>query len=115
MSYETAHWRAFNRFVRAFGLVALFVGVCLVWSSITRCWNGTCQPARADAPRPAEAVAMFVVGLGAIAMGVALVRVRPYRPDLGDDAFGRPTQYQASPERQWWTGDPRSDPSDRAP
>lgn len=115
MSYETTHWRAFTRFIRILGLVALFVGGVFVWGSLTIAWNGTYQTLRADAPSRADAIGLFVAGVVAIAIGVLLVRVRPYRPDLGDAAFGRPSAYQLGQQRQWWTGDPRAKPSDHAP
>ena len=115
MSYETAHWRTFNRFVRVFGLLALFVGGCLVWGSIAIWWDGRLKTLRADAPSRTDDLALFIAGIVAIVIGVSLLRARPYRPDLGDSAFGRPTAYMTSEQRLWWTGDRRSEPSNRAP
>ena len=115
MSYETAHWRTFNRFVRVCGLLALLVGGALLWGSIAIWWDGKFQTVRADAPSRSDDLALFVGGIVAIAIGVLLVRARPYRADLGDAAFGRPPAYGTNEPRMWWTGDRRSEPSDRAP
>ena len=115
MSYETAHWRTFNRFVRVFGLLALLVGGCFVCGSIAIWWDGRFQTLYVDAPSRTDDVALLIAGVVAIAIGVSLLRVRPYRPDLGDAAFGPPTGYVTSEQRLWWTGDRRSEPSDRAP
>ena len=38
-------------------------------------------------------------------VGVACLRVRPYRPDLGDRPF-KGVFTQPSEPRKWWTGDP---------
>src|SRR4051812_2444544 len=84
IDYETWHWRTFNVSARLFGLVALLVGVGFVVSG------------------------EFLVGPFALALAGAFLRVRPYRPDLGDssylfDPFGSRGNSQAA--RRWWTGD----------
>jgi hypothetical protein len=45
----------------------------------------------------------IVVGLFALAFAVAVLRMRPYRPDLRDTV----SSYSAG-TRSWWTGEPSS-------
>ena len=75
---------------------------------------------RTGTPRPdllastGDLVAGLVGGLFAVAIGVALLRVRPYRPDLGDPPFRAPTAWQRTQARAWWTGDRRGGHDDPA-
>jgi membrane protein implicated in regulation of membrane protease activity len=82
--YETWHWRTFNVLVRLFGLAALMVGAVVL------------------------ATGPWWLGIVVIAMGVAFMTVRPYRPDLGDvERLIEPQEFAGNSKarRRWWTGD----------
>jgi hypothetical protein len=51
----------------------------------------------------------LLVGLLVLAFGVGILRVRPYRPDLGEawwqfDPVGSMAQRASGTTRSWWTG-----------
>lgn len=45
----------------------------------------------------------IAIGIFALALAVAVLRVRPYRPDLGDKVSS-----YAVGARSWWTGEPKN-------
>jgi hypothetical protein len=100
---KTIYCRSFNVGVRLLGLWWSFVGVFAVFVGIL--WNvrGPASPEDSD-------VALFlpVVGALLLAAGVAFLRVRPYRPDLGDEPFSGASKGRSALKepRKWWTGDP---------
>ena len=110
--YEVWHWRAFNILLRGLGLMAMLVGtVFTLWGAVllaqrqaTVEWEG--ELTAATGPK----VIILLVGLGTLALAIALLRARPFRPDLGDaswliDPFGAKAQRTSRPRRSWWTGD----------
>jgi hypothetical protein len=110
--YEVWHWRVFNVFLRAFGLMALLAGmVFTLWGAVllsrrqaTVEWEGMLTSA--TGPK----LLILLVGLSTLALAIALLRARPFRPDLGDvswllDPFGAKAQRRSLPRRSWWTGD----------
>ena len=95
---EPQFWRRFTQFVRLLGLWSCVVGGIMCTGAA---WD-LLQGRRAATSELAPAV---VGGLVALAFGIALLRIRPYRPDLGDRPFGTSTARQHQQERAWWTGD----------
>ena len=82
--YETWHWRTLTILTRVFGIMALLAAIGFALSR------------------------MVLVALLLLLLGYAFLRVRPYRPDLGDveylaDPFGSRGNSRAP--RHWWTGD----------
>lgn len=106
-TYKRVHWRAFNVAARLFGLAALIVAIALLWSGIYM----TVHPESQSDAELAGFPPMLVYGLSALssaAIGLAILRVRTYRPDLGD-AFltSKSTGLTSGTKRNWWTGDPK--------
>ena len=100
------HLRRFNVCARIVGIcwtvlsgIALFAGIV----GITRWVAGYEVPIESALNQTAFTGATFIAG-------VAFLRVRPYRPDVGDEAllglFRRRKQAGDGP-RSWWTGDPK--------
>jgi hypothetical protein len=113
MGYERWHWSLTN-------IVARFVGLMFGLTSLAftvdaaRAWID--REPREGIPSDPVTAAYFslFVGLlsGAIAFGA--LRVKPYRPDLGDRTFswsraGAKGGEQRSQRRSWWTGEPCDD------
>lgn len=107
--YQRLHLRVFNIGVRVFGLMALVVG------SVFGAW-GVFYAINPQAARNVDTAGLPIVGVYAAvavfcsAVGVAALRVSPYRPDLGDRTWssrtarpGEDTSTKAA--RSWWTGD----------
>ena len=105
MSYEAWHWRVYNVLRRLFSLGVVAVGV------------GSCASAASQLlmPTPGDGspTAWFAIGVVLVVAGVALCRLRSFRPDLGDAywwerIFGSPETVDRQPtgHRSWWTGDP---------
>ena len=80
------YWRLFNFAVRLLGMGFAAVGLVLI---IT-------HPGDSGSERSVG----IVVGAVVVLLGIGLLLVRPYRPDLGDAALGQPPQ-----GRSWLTGD----------
>jgi hypothetical protein len=107
-AYERAHWSAVNVMARMFGILALIVGLgFLAWGvyfAISPEAQGHITPDGSDA-----SILNSTLGIFAVAMSVAFLRVRPYRPDLGDSIrssrAGRAEACDKRP-RNWWTGAP---------
>lgn len=108
-AYQRFHLRLFNVMTRVFGLVALI-------SSVIMCGWGvyfTVNPgAAAGIPMDGLPVGptYLAIGLLVALLGIAFVRVQPYRPDLGDTAWSfssRPQTADAdsTARRSWWTGE----------
>jgi len=104
-SWQTSYWRAFNVLVRAFGVTILVAGLAfLVWGAARMiAWGG--WPGL-DSPL----WVLPLVGFLSAALGIAVLRGPPYRPDLGDvfwqfDPFGAKTAQSAPARYSWWTGD----------
>ena len=92
MSYTAFHMRTFNVLARIFGLIALFGGVAYVAKGVywlfvpaPKGWGFFVGPS----------VDAAVIGAFLALMGTLVLRVRPYRPDLGP----------SSGPCDWWTGD----------
>jgi hypothetical protein len=67
---------------------------------------------------PGPKLLILLVGMVVLAIGLAILRAQPYRPDLGDssylaDPFGARAQRALPQRRSWWTGD-RQGSSSRA-
>ena len=106
MTYETWHWRLYNVLRRFFTLMVLLAGVTFLATGIGQA---------AGWLRPFAGTAAYLIwGSALLAVGLALARRRPYRPDLGDvsrwagKAGGyNPAEQGTGPARSWWTGDPK--------
>jgi hypothetical protein len=94
-TFVTLHLRAFNLFVRLFGLLAVTGGTgSIAW--------GLYYSLQPDLPRPGAMVTgsfvvdRLVVGAFCLIMGAAFLSVRPWRPDLTGRTGAR---------WSWWTGE----------
>ncbi len=80
---ERIHWVIFNVVARCFGIMATFAGIGFV------CW-GIYFTMHPEAAKGLEnggfglGKMYLIVGAFAGVVGLACLRVRPYRPDLGD-------------------------------
>jgi hypothetical protein len=111
-SLEAWHWRIFNVLVRAFGLMAVLCGIVFTsWAArllVNPKATVNLEGVATAAVEPK--LLLMLAGFVALAIGVAIVRARPYRPDLGDssylaDPFGSGAQRAIPQRRSWWTGD----------
>jgi hypothetical protein len=109
--YETFHWRLVTIMLRLFGIVASLLGMasCVYGISLVLRPASTVYVEGIPTSDLGPKLMFLVVGPVFVAIGVAFMRVRPYRPDLGDvsylvDPFG--ARGNALGPRRWWTGDP---------
>ena len=107
--YSRFHWRLFNILIRVFGIVAVLFGV----SSVVAGTYYAVYPSAAEGMEtlglPASALSVLV-GILCGAIGVSVLRVSPYRPDLGDAAWTfsvHTGQKSGNQPRSWWTGEPK--------
>ena len=96
MSYASWHWRMFNILARLFGLLACVGGLVGLVSVFIE-FGAHQFPASAS--WLGLALILFV-----LAMGIAFLLVRPYRPDLEQGAIGGPQSSSVN----WWTGEPKA-------
>jgi hypothetical protein len=94
MPYARFHWRLFNVLARILGIGFLLFG-CI---GLLQATFGS-LPAGGDAP-----IVIFVCVLVAV-VGVLMIRVKPYRPDL--DGYASTFRISQSGTRTWWTGEPK--------
>jgi hypothetical protein len=111
MGYETRHWQMYNVLRRAFGLMLLLNSAGFLANAAAALLGVGRLGALPN--RGTIVLVSLATSAGTGAIGVAVCRLRTYRPDLGDAAWwsGREAQYEAArrpPEpRSWWTGEPR--------
>ena len=109
---ERIHWCVFNVIVRLFGVMMTLVGTgSISWGIYffihpeeAKRWAAT---GRADSAAALDmfggVVTMhFAIGMFAGVIAFAVLRVRPYRPDLGDTISSNTVT-----PRNWWTGEPK--------
>jgi hypothetical protein len=85
-SYARFHWRLFNVLARLFGIMALLVGAGFcAWGVYFAIDPGAAQGVE-TAGIPAG-VLYVIVGAFSAAIGTPVLRIRPYRPALGDAAW----------------------------
>jgi hypothetical protein len=106
-SWGAGYWRVFNVLVRVLGLVAVVSGAVFTVLGLMRILQLGFLRSEGSPP-----LVILLVGLLVGALGLAILRGPPYRPDLGDvswrfDPFGAKTRQTTSPGRLWWTGDRR--------
>ena len=101
-AYERNHWRFFNVLARLCGIGFIVGGGTIALRGIYLLTGvGSLSTGEAS---PGVAVA---VGLPVIVVGVVLLRLSPFRPDLGDSPFSFSLSLHGSnAKRKWWTGDP---------
>jgi hypothetical protein len=92
VSYATVHWRIFNVLLRIMGIWWFIGGTVFVLCGVYYTFT----------PAPKNAVFIFgpsvdytVIGVIVVLAAVFMLRVKPYRPDLGI----------ATSSRRWLTGD----------
>ena len=93
---EYRHWSTCNAIMRVVGIMFAFVGTVFIsWGVYfavhPRAVNGNDQ-----------VMVYCALGLFAGVVGFAVLKIRPYRPDLGDTV-----SFSAPGSRNWWTGDPK--------
>jgi hypothetical protein len=94
MSYSRWHWRIFNVVARLWGIGFLLAGLL-----------GLPQVLFFKSPPPSDDGLVLAVSLFAVVVGVLVIRVRPYRPDLDGYASAFKSTYER--QRTWWTGEPK--------
>ena len=104
-TWRADYWRMFNVLVRVLGLAAMAGGAVFTLLGITRLLQPGALRVEGE-----PALVLLLVGLLVLAIGAAILRAPPFRPDLGDvswrfDPFGSKERRAARPKRSWWTGD----------
>lgn len=116
---ERLHWCIFNVMVRIFGLMSTVAGTVFICWGIyhyyhpaeARKWaeyRGTAEQSFSHQTLNPDTLGVVVtveiaVGVFALILAFAVLRVRPYRPDLGDTV----SSYSVV-NRSWWTGEPKT-------
>jgi hypothetical protein len=105
MTWRADYWRMFNVLVRVLGLTALVSGTVFTVLGISRIVQSGAIRIEGE-----PGLILLLVGLLSLAIGAAILRAPPFRPDLGDvswrfDPFGSKEKRLARPKRSWWTGD----------
>lgn len=115
---ERLHWCIFNIMVRIFGIMATVAGAGFIGWGIyfynhhpeAKKWAAYPGAGQTFSHQTINPDTLGGVVTGYIAIGVfagilafAVLRVRPYRPDLGDTV----SSYSVGP-RNWWTGEPKN-------
>ena len=108
-AYQRLHWRLFNIGIRLFGIAAGLATAGFVAWGVYFVTN----PQGAEGLREGGLAAgsvYLVTAMATAALSYAMLRARPYRPDLGDRtwtfvrrASGKPSEPRG--DRTWWTGD----------
>jgi hypothetical protein len=119
-SSEVEHWRLITKLSRVLGIAFILGGLVFPAEGIYLARNLD-EPFDVNGvedhsvePRLIETAVGCVVAF----LGVGLLAVRPYRPDLGDrnaldrfidpfDTFGERKAEPYRGARAWWTGDPK--------
>ena len=104
--------------VRVCGLLALGAGTgLLIVGVMLAVHRGAVSRIDAVTTNPELGQPLSFAGLWLVILGVAVVRARTFRPDLGDashliDPFGMRMREVLPPKRTWWTCDPVPQPED---
>ena len=98
MSLLSAVAKLINIFARVLGLLATLGGASMLLTAATDAVRGGGS---------LETLVAVFVGAALAMTGFALLRVRAYRPDLGDGPLSRPSPEATEARRAWWTGDPK--------
>jgi hypothetical protein len=99
MPGEMWHWRLFNVFARALGLMSVCAGIAFGASSVFYARHPEVHKGVQTLSGNA-AVDSGLVGAFCVAIGILFVKVPAYRPDV-------PRQDKVA-SRSWWTGEPKS-------
>ena len=98
---------------RIFALMLALVGMAFLLSGIPLFAGVLYDPEPSSFP--GQSVVFVLVGIASLMLGVAMMRRRPFRPDLGDVSWwaGRAGGYDSATARgteprSWWTGDPKT-------
>ncbi|MBA3023560.1 MAG: hypothetical protein FP821_06630 [Sideroxydans sp.] len=98
MKYETLHWCVFNIGARLFGFMATFAALAFGLTAVL-------QGSGANLPTPGVSpLGNFFVSLICLALAVAILTRRPYRPDLPQENMDKSDKL---PAVGWWTGTPK--------
>jgi len=95
---------------RLCGIVALFVGLNFYIGAVYYAANIDAAQ-RIDTGGLPPTLVYFVGGTLSIAIGIPMVTVKPFRPDLGDKAWTaerRRLGQTGHRKLSWWTGEPRA-------
>ena len=104
-SWQTGYWRLYNILVRVLGASALVAGIVFVGWGAVRLLQMGLQPSEGT-----PGLMLLLVGLISAGLGVTILGVPTYRPDLGDpvwqfDPLGSKSRKAPTVRRSWWTGD----------
>jgi hypothetical protein len=93
MTDGPAYWRVFNALARVVATLFTIAGVLFLLTGL------------AFSSGSDRVIELWVSGF-LIVVGILMLRVKPFRPDLDglESAFREPS----TKERSWWTGDPKS-------
>jgi Na+/H+ antiporter NhaA len=94
MSYGRFHWRMFNVLARILGIGFLMAG-CI----------GLLGFAFSESQTGGDSLIVILASVFAAVVGVLMIRVKPFRPDL--DGYASAVGQPRSRARTWWTGEPK--------
>jgi len=101
MKYETLHWCVFNIMARLFGLMALLTALAFLYTAFVQSTDAAVTASNIDAP------GYVLVSIFCLVVGIAFLKVAPYRPDL---RVGRIDSTNATKSKaSWWTGNQKKD------
>jgi hypothetical protein len=101
--YQSVHWSAFNVFIRMFALLAMLVSLTfLAWSIVL--FRDPIAAGSVQTVGISPGLLFLTGGLLSAAVGVFLLRAKPYRPDLGDSTWSLSRTSTTKADRSWWTG-----------
>jgi uncharacterized membrane protein len=101
MRYETLHWRAFNIMARLFGLMALLAALGFLYSAFIQATDAAVSVSNMDA------TGYLLVAIFMLIVGIAFVKVAPYRPDLRVEKVDSTNATKS--KVGWWTGIQKKD------
>lgn len=96
MRYETFHWCVFNILARLVGLMALLATLGFLYSAFVQATNAGTSVSNMDATD------YLLTALCTLIVGIAFVKVAPYRPDLRVENADSPNGTES--KLGWWTG-----------
>jgi hypothetical protein len=101
--YQRYHFTVFNVGVRLVGIAFTLVSILALYSGI---YYAIRPDAAADFGTTLVSPAADTIGVSIFIglIGVALLCIRPYRPDLGDPAWSVSRTPGPMTKRRWWTG-----------
>jgi hypothetical protein len=107
MGYKRLHWSIFNIWAR---VVGIGFGITSVVGIVSGFGDAFYPQNVANRPEGPTAAILTSLGLGLFLglLSFALLRIRPYRPDLDPTLRLQMKSQPATLRQSWWTGLPKS-------